>query len=147
MLYYLPDDLLVKVDRASMRHSLESRVPLLDYRIVEFAVNLHKPLKINNGEAKYLLKQVLYDYLPQELFNRPKWGFSVPLCNWLRTDLQYLTEKYLSRDVVEQAQMVRYTEVQRLLKRFYVQKVDYLYNRVWALICLHQWWVERMSKK
>ena len=146
MLYYLPDDLLVKVDRASMRHSLESRVPLLDYRIVEFAVNLHKSLKINNGEAKYLLKQVLYDYLPQELFNRPKWGFSVPLCNWLRTDLQYLTQKYLSRDVVEQAQMVRYAEVERLLKRFYVQKIDYLYNRVWALICLHQWWVERFSK-
>ena len=146
MLYYLPDDLLVKVDRASMRHSLESRVPLLDYRLVEFAVNLHKSLKINNGEAKYLLKQVLYDYLPQELFNRPKWGFSVPLCNWLRTDLQYLTKKYLSHDVVEQAQMVRYTEVERLLKRFYVQKVDYLYNRVWVLICLHQWWVERMNK-
>ncbi|MBR5959189.1 MAG: asparagine synthase (glutamine-hydrolyzing) [Salinivirgaceae bacterium] len=145
MLYYLPDDLLVKVDRASMRHSLESRVPLLDYRIVEFAVNLHKSLKINNGEAKYLLKQVLYDYLPPEIFNRPKWGFSVPLCNWLRTDLQYLTEKYLSRDIVEQAQMVRYAEVQRLLKRFYVQKVDYLYNRVWALICLHQWWVERFK--
>ena len=145
MLYYLPDDLLVKVDRASMRHSLESRVPLLDYRIVEFAVNLHKSLKINNGEAKYLLKQVLYDYLPQEIFNRPKWGFSVPLCNWLRTDLQYLTEKYLSHDVVEQAQMVRYTEVERLLKRFYVQNIDYLYNRVWALICLHQWWVERFK--
>ncbi|MBO7433098.1 MAG: asparagine synthase (glutamine-hydrolyzing) [Salinivirgaceae bacterium] len=145
MLYYLPDDLLVKVDRASMRHSLESRVPLLDYRIVEFAVNLHKSLKINNGEAKYLLKQVLYDYLPQELFNRPKWGFSVPLCNWLRTDLKYLTDKYLARDVVEQAQMVKYAEVERLLKRFYVQKVDYLYNRVWALICLHQWWVNRFK--
>lgn len=147
MLYYLPDDLLVKVDRASMRHSLESRVPLLDYRIVEFAANLHKSLKINNGEVKYLLKQVLYDYLPQELFNRPKWGFSVPLCNWLRTDLKYLTDKYLARDVVEQAQMVKYAEVERLLKRFYVQKVDYLYNRVWALICLHQWWVERMNNK
>ena len=59
---------------------------------------------------------------------------------------QYLTDKYLARDVVEQAQMVKYAEVERLLKRFYVQKVDYLYNRVWALICLHQWWVERMNK-
>ena len=88
---------------------------------------------------------MLYDYLPQELFNRPKWGFSVPLCNWLRTDLKYLTDKYLSRDVVEQAQMVKYAEVERLLKRFYVQKVDYLYNRVWALICLHQWWVNRFK--
>ena len=146
MLYYLPDDLLVKVDRASMRHSLESRVPLLDYRIVEFAVNLHKSLKINGDTSKYLLKQVLYKYLPPEIFDRPKWGFSVPLCNWLRTDLKYLTDKYLARNVVEQAQMVDYAEVERLLKRFYVQKIDYLYNRVWALICLHQWWVERFCK-
>lgn len=146
MLYYLPDDLLVKVDRASMRHSLESRVPLLDYRIVEFAVNLHKSLKINGDTSKYLLKQVLYKYLPPEIFDRPKWGFSVPLCNWLRTDLKYLTDKYLARDIVEQAQMVNYAEVERLLKRFYVQKIDYLYNRVWALICLHQWWVERFCK-
>ena len=146
MLYYLPDDLLVKVDRASMRHSLESRVPLLDYRIVEFAVNLHKSLKINGDASKYLLKQVLYKYLPPEIFDRPKWGFGVPLCNWLRTDLKYLADKYLARDIVEQAQMVNYADVEYLLKRFYVQKVDYLYNRVWALICLHQWWVERFSK-
>ncbi|MBO7143969.1 MAG: asparagine synthase (glutamine-hydrolyzing) [Salinivirgaceae bacterium] len=146
MLYYLPDDLLVKVDRASMRHSLESRVPLLDYRIVEFAVNLHKSLKMNGDISKYLLKQVLYKYLPPEIFNRPKWGFSVPLCNWLRTDLKYLTDKYLARSVVEQAQIVNYADVEQLLKRFYVQKIDYLYNRVWALICLHQWWVERFSK-
>ena len=146
MLYYLPDDLLVKVDRASMRHSLESRVPLLDYRIVEFAVNLHKSLKMNGDVSKYLLKRVLYKYLPPEIFDRPKWGFSVPLCNWLRTDLKYLTDKYLARSVVEQAQMVNYADVEQLLKRFYVQKIDYLYNRVWALICLHQWWVERFSK-
>lgn len=146
MNYYLPDDLLVKVDRASMRHSLESRVPLLDYRIVEFAVNLDYKLKKNGNVSKYILKQLLYKYLPREIFDRPKWGFSVPLCKWLRADLRYLSEQYLSRQVVESAGLVDYAEVDALLKRFYGQKIDYLYNRVWSLICLHQWWVSRYSK-
>lgn len=141
--YYLPDDLLVKVDRASMRYSLESRVPLLDYRIVEFSANLHKSLKVRNGEQKYLLKQVLYEYLPKELFERPKWGFSVPLCHWLWTDLRYLTDEYLNRQLVETAQLVDCSEVEHLLHLFYDKKVGYLYNRVWALICLHQWWKNR----
>ncbi len=77
--YYLPDDLLVKVDRASMHYSLEIRVPLLDYRIIEFAFNLDSNLKIKGNEMKYLLKQVLYDYLPKEIFDRPKWGFRHPI--------------------------------------------------------------------
>jgi asparagine synthase (glutamine-hydrolysing) len=75
--FYLKDDLLVKVDKASMQYSLEVRTPFLDYRVVEFALNLNENLKINNGTAKYLLKEVLYDYLPAELFNRPKWGFGI----------------------------------------------------------------------
>lgn len=144
--YYLPDDLLVKVDRASMRYSLESRVPLLDYRIVEFAVNLDCRLRKNGSVSKYILKQVLYKYLPKEFFERPKWGFSVPLCKWLRADLRYLSDQYLNRQVVESAGLVDYVEVEALLNRFYNIKIDYLYNRVWALICLHQWWVNRFSK-
>ncbi|HYE75262.1 MAG TPA: asparagine synthase (glutamine-hydrolyzing), partial [Blastocatellia bacterium] len=76
--YYLKDDLLVKVDRASMKYSLETRVPLLDYRIVEFALNVSPDLKLHNGTMKYLLKEVLYDYVPREMFDRPKWGFTIP---------------------------------------------------------------------
>ena len=144
--FYLPDDLLVKVDRASMRYSLEARVPLLDYRIVEFTANLDERLKMKNGVAKYLLKQLLFKYLPKELFERPKWGFSVPLCQWLRTDLLYFAQKYLNKEIVEAAQMVDYDCVEQLLNAFYNQGIDYLYNRVWALICLHQWWKERFMQ-
>lgn len=143
--FYLPDDLLVKVDRATMRYSLEARVPLLDYRIVEFASNLDKSLKIKNRQAKYLLKQVLYDYLPQQLFERPKWGFCVPLAKWLATDLKWLADKYLSRSVVESANMVDYDFVRQLLDKFYNLKIEFLYNRIWVLICLHQWWVNRYN--
>jgi len=144
--YYLPDDLLVKVDRASMRYSLEARVPLLDYRIVEFTANLDRRLKMSRKESKILLKKLLFSYLPKEMFDRPKWGFSVPLCQWLRSDLIYLNRNYLNREVVEAAQMVDYNHVELLQKNFYEKKTDYLYNRIWALICLHQWWVERFSK-
>ncbi|MEO8569773.1 MAG: asparagine synthase (glutamine-hydrolyzing) [Ginsengibacter sp.] len=138
--YYLPDDLLVKVDRASMHFSLEVRVPLLDYRIIEFAFNLSTDLKIKGNEMKYLLKQVLYDYLPKEIFERPKWGFSIPLKKWLKTDLSYLVEKYASRNVIDKYNLLHYSEVEKI-KRNYSAGKDYLFNRLWAIIVLH-WWLE-----
>ena len=94
--YYLKDDLLVKVDRASMKYSLETRVPFLDYRIAEFASNISPELKMKNGIQKYILKELLYDYVPKEYFDRPKWGFAIPLKDWLKNDLRYLIENELS---------------------------------------------------
>ncbi|MCF0206526.1 MAG: asparagine synthase (glutamine-hydrolyzing), partial [Bacteroidales bacterium] len=94
--YYLKDDLLVKVDRASMKYGLEARVPLLDHRIVELALNISPKFKINNGIQKYILKDILYDYIPKEYFNRKKSGFSIPLQRWLLTDLSYLIDDYLN---------------------------------------------------
>lgn len=140
--FYLQDDLLVKVDRASMRHSLETRVPLLDYRIVEFALNLCPDLKIREGVNKYLLKQVLYDFVPAEIFNRPKWGFSVPLGSWLKGDLRYMIEDYLNELTVQECGIVAYSEVIKLKKLFFAGK-EYLYNRIWLLIILHKWMIER----
>jgi asparagine synthase (glutamine-hydrolysing) len=84
---YIPDDILTKVDRASMAYALEARVPLLDHRIVEFAFSLSSELKLTNGK-KSLLKDVLYRYVPKELIERPKSGFSVPLKEWFRCELK-----------------------------------------------------------
>ncbi len=139
--YYLKDDLLVKVDRATMHHSLETRVPLIDYRIVEFALNLDENLKQKNGIQKYLLKQVLYDYVPKEIFDRPKWGFSIPLNQWLKNDLKYLIDKYLNVSVVEQYGVIQFEWVDYYVKQFLNGK-EYYYNRVWLLIVLHQWFCE-----
>ncbi len=138
--HYLKDDLLVKVDRASMQYALESRVPLLDYRLVEFAYNLAPALKIKNGCMKYLLKEVLYDYLPKEIFNRPKWGFSIPLVKWLKTDLKYLLNKYTSVEIIQKHQVVNEAVVQKI-KAQYLSGTDYLFNRLWLIIVLH-WWLE-----
>ncbi len=138
--HYLKDDLLVKVDRASMQYALESRVPLLDYRLVEFAYNLDPALKINNGCTKYLLKEVLYDYVPKEIFSRPKWGFSIPLVKWLKTDLKYLLDKYTSVEIIQKYNVVNVDLVQKMKKK-YLAGTDYLFNRLWLIIVLH-WWLE-----
>ncbi len=134
--YYLKDDLLVKVDRASMVWSLETRVPLLDYRIVEFAMNLPEYLRKRNDTAKYLLKEVLYDYIPKTYFNRPKWGFSIPLQKWLLTDLKYLIDDNLSDAMLNKHKMLNKEMVADLKDRFFNKGQHYLYNRLWLLVVL-----------
>lgn len=141
MKYYLPDDLLVKVDRASMKYSLEARVPLLDHRLVAFALNVDQNLKMRGGTMKYLLKQVLYEYLPKEIFERPKWGFGMPIGSWLKNELRHLPDTYLSEQVVKDAGLVSWPVVNKLLKQYFSGK-DYLYNRVWVLILLHKWYLQ-----
>lgn len=138
--YYLKDDLLVKVDRASMKYSLESRVPYLDNDVVDYALNIDTNLKYHKGIPKYILKEVLYDYLPKEYFNRPKWGFAVPLPNWLKGRFNFLVEKYLNSTIINRYDVLTNLYVQDLKNRF-LKGEEYLYGRLWTILILH-WWLE-----
>jgi asparagine synthase (glutamine-hydrolysing) len=135
--YYLQDDLLVKVDRATMRFGLEARSPLLDYRIIEFVLNLDTSLKFRNKQSKYLLKKILYQYIPETYFQRPKHGFAIPLAEWLQSDLCFLIEDFLNRKIVEKYNLVDYQKV-RAIKEAFLKGNKFYYNRLWVLIVLHQ---------
>jgi asparagine synthase (glutamine-hydrolysing) len=139
--YYLRDDLLVKVDRASMYYALECRCPLLDHHVVELALQIPEPLKIRNGERKWILKELLKEFLPDELIHRPKWGFSVPLSSWLNDKLKYLIDDFLNKEVIEHFGFVRWEVVHQLLLKFKSGE-HHLYNRIWVLIVMHKWMKE-----
>jgi asparagine synthase (glutamine-hydrolysing) len=136
--YYLPDDLLTKVDRASMHYSLETRVPYLDHRVLEFALNISPDLKFRDNTPKYILKEILYQYVPKQLFDRPKQGFSIPLNKLLKHELKYLIDDYLHPDLIKKTGFVKAEEVKIIIDNF-LSGNNYLFNRLWLLIVLHKW--------
>ena len=135
---YLPDDLLVKVDIASMANSLEVRSPLLDRELVEFAVALPTALKIHGGERKYLLKKALEDRVPRENMYRRKQGFAVPIGTWFRGDLRGFTEEVLLSERARSRGYFQPHEVTRLVRDHADGRADHT-HRLWALLMLELW--------
>lgn len=137
-LQYLPDDLLAKVDRASMAVSLEVRVPLLDHELVEFAWRLPREMKVRNGTGKWILRRALYQLVPRELVDRPKTGFTVPLAEWLRGPLQEWTRDHLFSPSVNRDGLLDDTAVEELWTRFQSGRSD-LALGVWTVALLQAW--------
>ena len=138
ILTYLTDDILAKVDRASMAYSLEARVPLLDHRIVEFAARLPMEYKVRGGETKHLLKRVLFRHVPKTLLDRPKMGFGIPVNRWLRNELRPLLEEYLGKDRVRGEGFLRPEGVDRVVTEHLSGRRDHQY-RLWALLVFAMW--------
>lgn len=139
---YMPDDILVKVDRASMAVSLEGRVPLLDHRIAEFAWQLPAALKVKQQQGKWLLRQVLYRYVPPALIDRPKMGFGVPLSAWLKGDLKDWASQLLDPQTIQRQGLLNPDLVQHYWEKHQAGEWDYS-NELWCVLMLQSWLAER----
>ncbi len=136
---YLQDDILYKVDRASMFSSLEVRAPFLDVKLVEFISSLDKSLKMKGRNGKILLKELMRGKLPPEIINRPKKGFGIPLSNWLRHDLRKLSDDLLSEPELNKHQLFNSSYIQQLKQKHYDLKQN---NRklLWNLMVFQMWY-------
>lgn len=141
---YLSNNLMYKMDSASMANSLEVRNPYLDYRLVELAMNMPLSCKINNGEQKYLMKKLLERYLPKHLVYRYKWGFPAPIGEWLYKDLRHLPDVWLSEDRIRQQGIFDPKAVSKWVASFRQGK-QYHYKRIWSLIIFQMWYKEYME--
>ncbi len=143
MTTYLPDDILCKVDRCAMGHSLEGRIPLLDHRIIEFALRLPSSYKTRD-KAKWLLRQVLFKHVPPALIERPKKGFSVPLDVWLRGPLKEWAESLLSGDKIEKQGFLNTVTLKRLWRE-HQSGVRNWSAVLWNILMFQQWLESRAS--
>lgn len=138
---YLLDDILQKVDRATMTASLEGREPFLDHRVIEWAATLPDDFKYHNGEKKYILKEIVHQYIPKKMMDRPKMGFAIPIADWLQHELRSLVEYHLSETSIKQQQIFNWAFVNKLKTDFFQGKKEFDV-KLWHVL-MFQMWYER----
>lgn len=142
----LVNDMLRKVDGMSMANSLEVRVPFLDHRIVNFAFNLPRAFKINADMKKKILQDAFKEDLPEEVYNRPKHGFEVPLLNWFKNELRDTIENdLLSLKFIEEQEVFNWSAINELKQKLYSNNPEDSHATVWALIVFNSWWKKYMN--
>lgn len=136
---YMLDDILQKVDRATMTASLEGREPLLDHRIIEYVAQLPDQYKYNDGIKKRLLKDIAHKYIPQELMDRPKMGFAIPIGKWLQGPLKDVVEEYCATSALAEHGLFNVQEIRKIIDRFYSGKLEYD-AKVWYILMFQMWY-------
>ena len=140
---YMVDDVLTKVDRATMSVSLEGREPFLDYRIIEFTATLPSEYKYKNGTQKHILKEITHKYLPKEMMDRPKMGFGVPIHEWFKDELKEYFLHYLSEDRLEKEGIFNASEVVRLRDK-YLNGDNQNVDNLWSILMFEMWYEKWM---
>jgi len=136
---YMLDDILQKVDRATMSVGLEGREPFIDQRIIEWAAQLPMNYKYNNGSKKFILKEIVHKYIPKEMMDRPKMGFGIPIAKWLQTDLKFYVDQYLNTDFIKKQNIFNEDAVQLIYTSFYKGKVERA-EKLWHLLMFQMWY-------
>ncbi|HMK03736.1 MAG TPA: asparagine synthase (glutamine-hydrolyzing), partial [Ferruginibacter sp.] len=136
---YLLDDILQKVDRAGMSVSLEGREPFLDQRIIEWAAQLPLEYKYNNGNKKFIIKEIVHKYIPKAMMDRPKMGFGIPISTWLQNDLKPFVDQYFDAAFIEKQNIFNNDVIQRIKKSFYHGKIERA-EKIWYLLMFQMWY-------
>ncbi len=135
----LPNDMLTKVDWMSMKNSLEVRTPLLDHRVVELAFQMQGNFKIRKGKGKHILIETFKGLLPISLLNRPKWGFEIPISQWLKSDLKFLIDEHLSKNLIKKQGIFNPLVVNKLVDDLFSNRSDTAWH-LWNLIVFQAWY-------
>jgi asparagine synthase (glutamine-hydrolysing) len=138
-LSYLPDDILTKVDRASMGIGLEARVPFLNHDVIDLAWQIPAKWKVRNGQGKWILRKVLYQYLPENLFNRPKMGFSIPIDNWLRGPLKEWADELLNEKRLINEGFFNPASIRTIWEEHLSGKFNWQY-KLWGVLMFQAWY-------
>jgi asparagine synthase (glutamine-hydrolysing) len=141
---YLVDDILQKVDRATMTASLEGREPFLDHRVIEYAAQLPNAFKYYNGIKKHIVREIVHKYIPKEKMDRPKMGFAIPLALWMNNELKDMVNSYINEKSIKEQGLFNWDAVNRLKIAFFSGKTEYDF-KLWYLL-MFQMWYERWMK-
>jgi asparagine synthase (glutamine-hydrolysing) len=137
---YLNDDILTKVDKATMSVSLEGREPMLDVKLIEFVSQLPLEYKQKGNETKYILKEIVHKYLPKEMMDRGKMGFSIPVFEWFRNELKIYFEEYLSKKAIERSGIFEYNYVLQMKNSYYKGYGNP--HKLWLILMFQMWWAK-----
>jgi asparagine synthase (glutamine-hydrolysing) len=139
---YMVDDILQKVDRATMSVSLEGREPFLDQNIIEWAARLPSDYKYHEGQKKYILKRIVHKHIPKEMMERPKMGFGIPVESWMANELKELVKEYLSEKNLEHG-LFQVEEVNNLVSGFFSGRTE-KHLKIWYLLMFQMWYKKWM---